>query len=353
MGTTGNYEDMQVGSHESYHVNQHYQNCQGLMKTTAVNFFKCPIWIVLVDQERTIKIGPPEDMTEFPDPIVIALQLWQAKDGQSGHYQSVLPQPCGSCRKTWASKLCTNCSKASCVSCQCCPGEELPVPRANDVQGADNQNINVVNEESQNDNNGMQEQNLQFFKNALEKEKSLNEKLEEDMRKLKIESETIIGEKETEINELLEKIRFLESAEQNRTENMAVESPASIWDVETVVPKQRERRKTTTEQKKDVEEQIKQKIGEATDLNLRIDYEIENKGAGIRVSIFLLVSIVIKWGFFLLKATARFAKGEFLCEYVGELVSHTEAKLREERYSNNTDIGSFLYFFEHENKTIW
>lgn len=38
-------------------------------------------------------------------------------------------------------------------------------------------------------------------------------------------------------------------------------------------------------------------------------------------------------------------KGDFICEYSGELIDHVTAKERDEKYSGDTNNGCFLYFF--------
>ena len=59
--------------------------------------------------------------------------------------------------------------------------------------------------------------------------------------------------------------------------------------------------------------------------------EIEGKGMGI-------------------KATKKFDKHEFICEYRGELISKHEAQRREE--SSEYD-SCYMYFFEHKLKKLW
>jgi SET domain-containing protein len=46
-----------------------------------------------------------------------------------------------------------------------------------------------------------------------------------------------------------------------------------------------------------------------------------------------------------------FCKGEFLLEYKGELVSKKEGCSREDTYP--ADVGSYLFFFQHGNKSLW
>ena len=47
-------------------------------------------------------------------------------------------------------------------------------------------------------------------------------------------------------------------------------------------------------------------------------------------------------------STRAFKKGELVCEYSGELISHTEAKRREERYLKDSSIGCYTYYFEYK-----
>ena len=49
-------------------------------------------------------------------------------------------------------------------------------------------------------------------------------------------------------------------------------------------------------------------------------------------------------------ADRPFSKGEFLCQYDGELIDHEEAKRRSANYS---DEGNFQFYFEHNGKKLW
>ena len=53
------------------------------------------------------------------------------------------------------------------------------------------------------------------------------------------------------------------------------------------------------------------------------------------------------------KATKKFCKGAFICEYAGELLTRKQALSREARYQIDKNIGSFLYFFKHDSKQYW
>lgn len=47
-----------------------------------------------------------------------------------------------------------------------------------------------------------------------------------------------------------------------------------------------------------------------------------------------------------------FKKGDFVCEYAGDMVSYQVAKKREELYAQDTSVGCYMYFFEYKTK-IW
>lgn len=49
-------------------------------------------------------------------------------------------------------------------------------------------------------------------------------------------------------------------------------------------------------------------------------------------------------------ATKRFERGQFVCEYAGEMISYKQAKKREEAYGRDATIGCYMYFFEHKSK---
>ena len=121
----------------------YFHNFQGLMKTTAVRFFKRPIWVILVTDGSILKLNPPEELANSTDPIVVALLQWDRTDGKSGHYQSVCPKPCSGCKKIWASVKCQECSQPLCQSCNCkCQThvdvEKRPTPPDNEDEVVEN-----------------------------------------------------------------------------------------------------------------------------------------------------------------------------------------------------------------------
>lgn len=52
-------------------------------------------------------------------------------------------------------------------------------------------------------------------------------------------------------------------------------------------------------------------------------------------------------------AARDFNKGDFVVEYSGELIDLTEAKLREEKYSQDQNTGCYMYYFKHQNQQFW
>ena len=45
-----------------------------------------------------------------------------------------------------------------------------------------------------------------------------------------------------------------------------------------------------------------------------------------------------------------FLKGDFVCEYAGELIEVQEAKEREIEYEEDPEIGCYMYYFEYKSK---
>lgn len=52
--------------------------------------------------------------------------------------------------------------------------------------------------------------------------------------------------------------------------------------------------------------------------------------------------------------TARpFAKGEFVVEYMGELIDMQEADRREQLYAKDENTGCYMYYFKYRNQQYW
>lgn len=47
--------------------------------------------------------------------------------------------------------------------------------------------------------------------------------------------------------------------------------------------------------------------------------------------------------------TRKFARGEFVVEYIGDLIDMAEAKLREQEYAEDDNTGCYMYYFKHQN----
>ena len=45
--------------------------------------------------------------------------------------------------------------------------------------------------------------------------------------------------------------------------------------------------------------------------------------------------------------------GDFVVEYTGQLINMEEAKIREEKYAADANVGSYMYYFDHNKKKYW
>ena len=52
-------------------------------------------------------------------------------------------------------------------------------------------------------------------------------------------------------------------------------------------------------------------------------------------------------------STREFTKGEFVVEYVGNLIDVDRAKKKESQYAKNPDVGCYMYYFMFKNKQYW
>lgn len=48
-----------------------------------------------------------------------------------------------------------------------------------------------------------------------------------------------------------------------------------------------------------------------------------------------------------------FARGEFVVEYIGELIDQDEAARREEIYAKDSAFGCYMYYFKHKEQQWW
>ena len=94
-------------------------------------------------------------------------------------------------------------------------------------------------------------------------------------------------------------------------------------------------RKSSRRCKSDLEKERTTQIEEAIKLMKEEGLEVrnvENKGRGVF-------------------AKRMFERGEFVCEYAGDIISYKLAKKREEIYSNDPTVGCYMYFFEYKSKS--
>lgn len=54
-----------------------------------------------------------------------------------------------------------------------------------------------------------------------------------------------------------------------------------------------------------------------------------------------------------LVAARPFVAGEFVVEYAGVLIDAQRAKNKELMYAKDSEIGSFMYYFEYQGKKLW
>lgn len=52
-------------------------------------------------------------------------------------------------------------------------------------------------------------------------------------------------------------------------------------------------------------------------------------------------------------ANRPFRRGEFVVEYIGELIEQNEADRREEIYAKDSKLGCYMYYFKHKEQQWW
>lgn len=52
-------------------------------------------------------------------------------------------------------------------------------------------------------------------------------------------------------------------------------------------------------------------------------------------------------------ASKPFTKGEFVVEYIGDLINMTEANEREKIYAKDENTGCYMYYFKYRNQQYW
>lgn len=101
-------------------------------------------------------------------------------------------------------------------------------------------------------------------------------------------------------------------------------------DMNEFFPVRRSVRKTKTVVKEEMMRSLEQAILDERCEGLKVAH-FEGKGRGII-------------------AERRFQRGEFVIEYVGDLISTTEAAEREKRYALDENAGCYMYYFKHKNQ---
>ena len=204
------------------------------MKTTAVRYFRCPIWIILVNDKTTLKLNPPEELAESPNPIVLALLQWDGENGPTGHYQSVQPEPCDTCHKIWSSKKCTHLAKSLCQGCNCKCNDDLLSTMDGDSNGRKElpTTYNIEEEEgcvtkknTKSDEELEEEEivgsaEIEIIKKELEYQKSTTNRLKDEINLVRNEASKIISDKDREIRLLKESVELLkEKLAKQQSEN--------------------------------------------------------------------------------------------------------------------------------------
>ena len=57
-----------------------------------------------------------------------------------------------------------------------------------------------------------------------------------------------------------------------------------------------------------------------------------------------------------IKATKKFIKGEYICEYEGDLITYGKAKKREEEYlegKKRKAYKGYMFYFTFKDKKLW
>jgi len=130
------------------------------------------------------------------------------------------------------------------------------------------------------------------------------------------------------------------SRPKKRTNPSSKKTNRKILDAEKNDPKQstitqhfqarRSERKTKKQVERETRVAFEERILKGDEANLEIRL-IEGKGRGV-----------------FSKRPLR--RGDLVCEYAGDLISHDDARLRETEYASNPEIGCYMYYFVHDGK---
>uniref|UniRef100_A0A8R1HUR5 [histone H4]-lysine(20) N-methyltransferase n=1 Tax=Caenorhabditis japonica TaxID=281687 RepID=A0A8R1HUR5_CAEJA len=120
-------------------------------------------------------------------------------------------------------------------------------------------------------------------------------------------------------------------AKNTRSRRAAVRDVSNNHKITEFFNVRRSNRKTSKQLQEELKHDLRDKVLKGTNERLLEVYKDAIKGRGIR-------------------AKCDFIKGEFVVEYRGVMMEYSAAKVLEEEYSTDEDIGSYMYFFEHKNK---
>lgn len=116
---------------------------------------------------------------------------------------------------------------------------------------------------------------------------------------------------------------------QSRANGAAAAAVATNKKVTDYFQVRRSVRKTKKEVQWERDRDLERAIHEQRESGLKI-VTFEGKGRGI-------------------VTTRKFARGEFVVEYIGDLIDMAEAKLREQEYAEDDNTGCYMYYFKHQN----
>ena len=78
------------------------------------------------------------------------------------------------------------------------------------------------------------------------------------------------------------------------------------------------------------------------------------KGRCVKVRRSLSLKLTAHSLYHTFQATRQFKDGERVCEYVGDLITGEDAKIKEKEYDKNPEVyGSYMYFFRNGGKDYW
>lgn len=125
------------------------------------------------------------------------------------------------------------------------------------------------------------------------------------------------------------------TAQQNTTNNSKpVPTHASVPKKLTdYFPIRRSVRKTKQEMEREFLHQVEKALDRDVEEGLVVK-NFPNKGRGI-------------------VATRKFYRGDFVVEYLGDLIDQAEAQEREEFYAKDTKFGCYMYYFKYKEQQWW